>query len=220
MKTKIKNPKINLNRLFFILVVAFLLPYGEAFSQENDSTQMLFRSKVRVTELWTPEVKVNSIQGEIGSLVGFYGGAVFNRVLLLGISGGVNLSHPRVNYGYFGVMAQYIYKPANLVHCSFQVSVASGSTKDYEHTKTGLFDNFWNISGAAFYMMEPGINIEMNLANNMTLVSGISYRYVTGLNGKDENVSLTHLTNNDLSGLNISIGVKFGKVRAKGASPK
>lgn len=213
MKTRIKNQKMSLKGLVFVLITTFMVSTAAVFAQEQDTTQTLFKSSVKVSELWTPEVKFNSIQGDIGTLIGFYGGALINRSFLIGISGGVNLGHPRVNYGYFGGIMQYIYKPANLLHPSVQLLLAYGSTKDYENPKSGLLDNFWNISGAHFFVMEPGINLELNLSTRLTLVGGVSYRYVSGLNENDENISITHVTNKDLSGLNINIGLKFGKVK-------
>ncbi|MDP4224269.1 MAG: hypothetical protein Q8868_13255 [Bacteroidota bacterium] len=213
MKTRIANQEVNRNVGIFILVVIMMFYSKGAYSQEDDSTEALFRSNVIVSELWTPEVKINSIQGDIGTLVGFYGGALFNHTFLLGISGGVNLGHPRINYGYFGIIGQYIYRPEKLVHCSVQWLLAHGSTKDYENPKSGLFDNFWNISGAGFYLMEPGFNLEINLSRSIVFVAGVSYRYVTGLNENNENVSITHVTNKDLSGLNFNIGIKFAKER-------
>jgi len=211
MKTKTTNQKFNLNKVLFVLIVILIFLSAEASSQEQDSTRTLFGSDVKVSEIWTPEIKINSIQGDVGTLIGFYGGAVFNRSILLGISGGVNLSHPKVNYGYFGGVLQYIYKPSNLLHCSGQMLLAYGSTKDYENPKSGLLDNFWNISGANFFLMEPGINLELNLSRRITLVTGISYRYVTGLDENNENVEITHVTNDDLSGINFTIGLKFNK---------
>jgi len=211
MKTRIKNQKLNLNVIIFVLAAALMLQSAGVFAQEQDSTQTLFKSSVKVSELWTPEVKFNSIQGDIGTLIGFYGGALINRSFLVGISGGVNLGHPRVNYGYFGGIGQFIYKPQDLLHFSAQLMLAYGSTKDYENPKSGLLDNFWNISGAHFFVMEPGVNLELNLSSKLTLAAGVSYRIVTGLNENDENVSITHVTNRDLSGLNFSIGLKFGK---------
>lgn len=213
MKTRIKNQKVGLKGLSFVLITTFMASTSGGFAQETDTTQTLFKSSVKVSELWTPEVKFNSIQGDIGTLIGFYGGALINRSFLIGISGGVNLGHPRVNYGYFGGIGQFIYKPASLVHPSVQLMLAYGSTKDYENPKSGLLDNFWNISGAHFFVMEPGINLELNLSTKLTLVAGISYRYVSGLNENDENVSITHVTNKDLSGLNFNIGLKFGKAK-------
>jgi hypothetical protein len=211
MKTSIRNLKQNLRRGIFFIAVTALSLSAEIAAQDYDSMQTLFRSDVKITGLWTPEIKINSIQGDIGTLIGFYGGALINRTFLAGISGGVNLGHPRVNYGYFGGIVQYIFKPSKLIHASGQLLLAYGTTKDYENPKSGLFDNFWNISGASFFIMEPGINLEMNLSNRLTLVAGMSYRNVAGLNETNENVSITHVTNEELSGLNINIGLKIHK---------
>jgi hypothetical protein len=211
MKTKNSNNRFNHERMILAVTVMITLLSAKVLAQEQDSTQTLFKSDITVSEICTPEIKFNSIQGDVGTLIGFYSGAVFNRTFFLGISGGVNLTHPRVNYGYFGGMGQYIYKPSSLVHFSTQLLLAYGSTKDYENPKSGLFDNFWNISGANFYVIEPGAVLELNLSKRITLVSGISYRYVTGLNENNPNVSITHVTNKDLSGLNFNIGLKFLK---------
>jgi hypothetical protein len=211
MKAKIMNQKMNLNGKTFVLITALMLLSIVMFAQKQDTTRTLFKSSVRVSELWTPEVKINSIQGDIGTLIGFYGGALIDRSFLLGISGGVNLGHPRVNYGYFGGIGQFIFRPDILVHGSGQLLVAYGSTKDYENPKSGLLDNFWNISGAHFFMMEPGLNIELNLSSRLTLVTGVSYRYVTGLDESNEDLQITHVTNKDLSGFNFNIGLKIAK---------
>lgn len=211
MKTKTKNTKANLKAIICIMIVTLLFFSMGAAAQEENSIKSIFRPDVKVTELWTPEVKINTIQGNVGTLVGFYGGALINRTFLLGIAGGVNLGHPRVNYGYFGGIGQFIIKPSNLVHCSGQLLVAYGTTKDYEDPKEGLLDNFWNISGANFFMMEPGMNLELNLSKRLTFVAGVSYRYVSGLNESNENVQITHVTNKELSGLNFNIGLKIGK---------
>jgi hypothetical protein len=211
MKTLTKTPKLNLNVLNSVwMVVLMFLSIGAA-AQEEESIKSLFKQDITVNELWTPEVKINSIQGDIGTLVGFYGGALLNRTFLIGISGGVNLGHPRINYGYFGGILQYIFRPTEVVHFSGQLLIGYGSTKDYENPKKGLLDNFWNISGAPFFLMEPGLNLEVNLGKRVTLVTGISYRHVSGLNGNNENVQITKVTNNDLSGLNFNIGLKFIK---------
>lgn len=215
MKTNPESPCFLLNIMSSAIVVVLLLFATGASAQEDDSIRALFKPDVRVTEQWVPEVKINSIQGDIGTLVGIYGGALINRTVLVGISGGVNLGHPRVNYGYFGGILQYIHQPANMVHWSGHMVVAYGSTKDYEHPKEGLLDNFWNISGASFFLMEPGLNVETNLGKRLTLVTGISYRFVSGLDERNENIQVTHVTNRELSGLNFSIGLKFMKMTKK-----
>lgn len=209
MKTKTKNQKMNLNGSTFVLIVALMLLSAGASAQEQRSAETLFRPDVRVAEILAPEVKLNSIQGDIGTLVGFYGGPLINNTFLIGACGGVNLGHPRVNYGYFGGIGQYIFKPEEMVHLSSQLVIAFGTTKDYENPKSGPLDNFWNISGASFFLMEPGVNIEVNISSKLILVAGASYRYISGLDESSDDISLTHVTNKDLSGVNFNIGLKF-----------
>ena len=212
MKTRIKNQKMHSNRFAFNLILAMIIFQSSgAFSQEPDTFKTLLKSDVKITKLFSPEVKINSIQGDIGTLVGLYGGPLINRTLLIGACGGVNLGHPRVNYGYFGGIVQYIFNPEEMIHFSSQLVMAYGTTKDYENPKSGLLDNFWNISGTSFYVLEPGVNFELNLSTGLIFVAGVSYRYVSGLNTNSEDISLTHVTNEDMSGVNFSIGLKFGK---------
>jgi hypothetical protein len=211
MKTRIAHQKNHQNRKLLLVTVVLMLLSYEAKAQLQDSTHTLLKPGIKVCELWSPEVKINSIQGHVGTLLGMYGGALINRTFLIGISGGLNLGHPTVNYGYFGGIIQYIPKPANLIHYSGQIFIGGGSTKDYENPKSSLFDNFWNISGANFFIMEPGINLEINISTRVTFVTGVSYRYVSGLDENNENVQITHLTNEQMSGVNFSIGLKFFK---------
>jgi hypothetical protein len=213
MKTKTENQKRLLNEMNFVLIAALMFLSQGLFAQESGSSRTLLNQDVTITNVLSPEIKLNSIQGDIGTLVGFYGGPVINNTLLIGACGGVNLGHPRVNYGYFGGILQYVFKPEDMVHFSSQLVIAGGTTKDYDHPKSGLLDNFWNISGASFFMMEPGINLEVNLTSQMKLVLGASYRFVSGLNEYSEDISRTHVTNEDMSGVNFNIGLKFCKAK-------
>jgi hypothetical protein len=211
MKTKVETIHYFMNPRFIIFSLSMLLLINKSQAQENDSIQTLFRPNAEFSSIWAPELKINSIQGDIGTLIGVYGGVVIDRSFLLGLAGGVNLGHPRVNYGYFGGIGQYIYKPSNLIHCSGQLVLAYGSTKDYENPKSGLLDNFWNISGTSFFLLEPGLNVEINLKKTVSFVAGLSYRYVSGLNENSKSVSITHVTSKDMSGLNFNIGLKISK---------
>jgi hypothetical protein len=209
MKTKTENQKMLLNGMNFVLIVT-LISFSHGLSaQETGSARTLLNKDVTFSDVFAPEVKLNSIQGDIGTLIGFYGGPIINNTLLIGACGGVNLGHPRVNYGYFGGILQYVIRPEDMVHFSSQLVIAYGTTKDYENPKSGLLDNFWNISGASFFLMEPGINLEVNITNHMILIMGASYRYVSGLNENSEDISHTHVTNKDMSGVNFNIGFKF-----------
>ena len=214
MKKRVLGQKLFLFGMISVMALTSLASIP-AIGQDQNSSKTLFNHDLSVSEIWVPEIKVNSMQGEIGTLLGFYGGALINRTFLVGIAGGVNLGHPRINYGYFGGIGQIIINPENMVHMSCQLLLAYGTTKDYENPKNGLFDNFWNISGAKFFMVEPGVNLELNLSSRMTLAAGISYRSISGLNPNDENISITHVTNDDLGGMNFNVGLKLSGVKKK-----
>ena len=216
MKTKTEKRKMSLNGFFISLSVILILLSKGTFAQEDNAERTLLRRDIVLTDVISPEIKFNSILGDIGTLIGIYGGPMINNRLLIGACGGVNLGHPRVNYGYLGGIIQYVYRPEDMVHLSIQLVVASGTTKDYENPKSGLLDNFWNISGESFFMVEPGINLEVNITTRLKLVMGVSYRYVSGINSAREEIRYTHVTNEDMSGLNFNISIKFsGEMKKK-----
>lgn len=113
MKTLTKNTKSNLNEVISIMIVVLMFLSTGAAAQEEESIKSLFKQEITVDELWTPEVKINSIQGDIGTLDGFYGGALINLIFLVGISAGVNLGHPRVNSGglNFNIGLKFVKRP-------------------------------------------------------------------------------------------------------------
>jgi hypothetical protein len=96
------------------------------------------------------------------------------------------------------------------VHLNGLFSFGSGSTKDYESEKSSTFDNFGNVTGARFYFIEPGINGEVNLNAKTRLILGFGYRLVYGIDRNSEYISRTHVSDSDLSGVNVSLGIRFG----------
>lgn len=212
MKTKNEKTGKSGRMLASVTMFSMMLISASLSAQETKPGRTLLGPDVTFEEVWSPEVKLNRIQRQTGTLVGMYGGTLINGKYLLGFTGGVNLGHPTVNYGYFGGIGQVIVYPGKMVHVSAQLVVAYGTTKDYENPKNGLLDNFWNISGERFMMTEPGVNLEVNLSEKMTLVTGVSYRTVTGVDPNNEYVDITHVTSQDMSGLNFSIGLKFRKM--------
>ena len=187
----------------FLLLISFIITTSCLLGQDSEPVQTLFNKDTKLGYLWSPVLKFNSIQGDIGSLIELNGGILFNNSAMIGLAGGVNFGHPRVNYGYFGMIAQYIFNPNKLVHFSGQTIFA------YEQEKSSLFDNFWNISGTRYFLIEPGVNLEINLKENLRFVTGLSYRFVTGLDENNHYVSITKVTNMDMSGVNIKLGLIF-----------
>jgi hypothetical protein len=192
---------------FAVMMVLLNVCVLPGFGQE---TKTLFKSESKIGFMWGFELKTASIQHEPATQFGLYGGALFYHAVMIGAVGAANVTHPRVNYGYTALMVQYTYKPANIVHLNCHLIFGSGSTKDYENEKSNMLDNFGNVTGARFNIVEPGINGEINLGVKTRLIVGVAYRYVYGIDQYSEYVSKTHISDGELSGFNFTAGVKFG----------
>jgi hypothetical protein len=58
--------------------------------------------------------------------------------------------------------------------------------------------------GDKFFIVEPGLNVGVNVAPWFRILMGASYRWVDGVQG------VTGVNNDDLSGLSGTIMLKFG----------
>jgi hypothetical protein len=194
----------------FSVIIILVLIFAASPSILSQEVKTLFGPDQGTEFVWGFDLRTSTIQNEPGTQYGMYMGTLYGHSTLLAIVGAANVSHPRVNYGYIGAMVQYTYRPYSVVHLGGQLTVASGSTKDYEQQKSSTLDNFGNVTGAGFYMIEPAINTEINLGVKTRLILGLGYRIVNGIDNKSRFVSRTHLSDKDLTGLNITAGVKFG----------
>jgi hypothetical protein len=191
----------------FVFISMLCLTCNYTFAQE---TETLMDEDTKFDSMWSLELKANSLQQEVGTLIGIYWGAVINRTIIIGIGGVTNLSHTTTNYGGLQILAQYVQEPDKLLHYNEQIIFGFATAKDYENPKSGLFDNFANTSGTRFYFLEPRVNAELNIAKSYKLVLGLSYCFAFGLDKQSRYVAKSKITNKDLSGVNITLGMKFG----------
>jgi hypothetical protein len=193
-----------------LMTLAIVLIMTGSTALMSQETKTIFGTDTEIGFMWGIELKTSSIQHNLSTQYGMYAGALFNHAVMLGFVGAANVTHPTVNYGYTGLIVQYTFKPNDLVHLNGQLTIGSGSTKDYENEKSSMFDNFGNVSGERFYLTETGINGEINLGLKTRLVLGVGYRYVYGINQNSEYISRTHVSDKNLSGFNFEVGIKFG----------
>ena len=200
--------------LFFIILI---LMSNTIMGQE---TKTLMGEDTKITSIWGIDLKTGKMQDDIGIGYDVFYGALFNRSILLGGIAGLNVTHPLINYGYFGVFGNYTYKPEEVIHFSGQFALGYGSAKGYQSIKSSAFDNFGNVTGDGFYFLEPGVNAEFNITETARLVVGLSYRYATGLDEvtfmqedyeSDDEAKEYSFSETDLSTIFFNIGVKIGK---------
>lgn len=186
-----------------ICLVAF-----PAFAQE----ETLIKGDIESGGFGGPVLKITGINGEAGILVGGRGGWIVNHSFIIG-GGGYGLANnvkakvpgPNgeryLNFGYGGVELEYISQPSRLIHFSYMTLIGGGgvSWRD-ENMRAGTV----NPESDSFFILEPEVNVTLNITPYFRLSAGVSYRYVSGSHSA---VS----SNPDLSGPSGVITFRFGK---------
>jgi hypothetical protein len=109
--------------------------------------------------------------------------------------------------GYGGFLVEPIVMPWAPVHLSFPVIIAAGgivynSFSDFNHNNGS--SNYHSSDAQAFFIVEPGIEVEINAVKWVRLAIGGSYRFT-------QRIDLEGATNNPLEGFRVGFALKFGK---------
>lgn len=200
------------------LTIFTLTLYGE----EKPKEQTLFGNG----EVWhggygAGELKLTQLNGELGLMVGGRGGWIINSVFSIGGAGyGLVTNHKISDYygkdssaylrlGYGGVYLMYINQSDELIHFTVSTLIGAGSAL-YTKSWSELIDHDWNYNKSwnreitPFFIIEPGIGVELNLTSFMRIELGASYRIVSG-------VDMTRTKNSDITGPSGNLAIKIGK---------
>ena len=168
-----------------------------------------------------PVVKFTSVKGEFAVMVGGYGGWLINHSFMLGGGGyGLATRHMlepasgtssiledrRIEFGYGGGILEFIFSPMAVLHSTVFLLIGGGAVS-VQNDYMGFFDTMhgeWGVKDGVF-VLEPSVNVELNVTSFFRVNAGGSYRFVSGTS------STYGLKNTDLSGASINLALKFGK---------
>ena len=173
-------------------------------AQIDEKPQTIFqRDSVYFREFFfSPEMRLHfygsDLQSEVSPLIGGTFGWVFNRTLMVGLGGFGKIAktryradypqtdesgrvlqsqHPMgLGYGYGGVILGYILNANKPVHLKFPVLIGLGTSNEYEIEPDG--DHGTTINSPGFFVVEPGVSLELNLLEELRLEVGVTYRYI------------------------------------------
>ena len=164
--------------------------------------------------------KFTTIQGQYANMCEVYGGVFLNRKWMLGLSfaGSTNnlevpleysanpLQPMTYQYGQGGLMLERVISSNKTFH--LVVNLFSGAGYTMQYNRNSLYDYNYDYSPYVydenwFYVVEPGVQLEINLFRWMRLSPGISYRKTYGSSGQG-------LSDNDLSNWSYNVTLKFG----------
>ena len=103
------------------------------------------------------------------------------------------------------MMLGFIIAPREVVHVTIPLFLGAGSFHAVdERIDLNNFTRDVIIESSSFAVVEPGLQLELNISNNVRLNFGASYRFIQGSN-------LQGITDDDLSNFAGNITVKIGK---------
>jgi hypothetical protein len=194
-----------------LIVAVSLLGFAAVASAQE---QTLIKGNVETHGFGTPVVKYSRVFDQDSVLVGARGGVIINKSFVLGAAAyGVandvtapSSAFPQrapldLQFGYGGLELEYIVKPESVAHLSVSSLVGVGGTRFVEHGSR--FDRDDRIGDPdVFFVLEPGVNAEVNVTSWLHLNGGVSYRVVNG-------VEQVGLTNDDFRGAAATVSVRF-----------
>ena len=143
--------------------------------------------------------------------LGLKTGWIFNQSISLGLGGNLFFTNIKANapdtqnYGmsYFGVITEYIFTSEESFHVNLSTLIGGGIIGPWQSCtcccsgySSGRFITSANADG--FFVLEPGIDLLMNVSRMIRIGAGVSYRFVS-------DVDKYGFSNSDLMGFSISL---------------
>jgi hypothetical protein len=162
-------------------------------------------------------VKFTSVNDQFGVLVGGRGGWIINHTFAIGGAGYglVNEIPARttgmlggrfLNFGYGGLDLEYIAHSNALIHYSLHALIGAGVVghrNAYWSDVAWGVDDDWNSYHRPFFVLELGVNVDLNVTTWFRTSLGASYRFVGP-------VSSDAAAAKDLSGPSGMLTFRFG----------
>ncbi len=215
--------------IFFILPAMLSVA-----QEDNQEFNTIFGSDFTSGGYGAPELKLGKVNNETSLFVGGRGGWLIGHKFVLGGAGyGLTTNNTfdytedlrnssgemvpdstrrlKIDMGYGGLLLEYIAFPKKSIHLAFPLIIAAGGTSlgskidpDLNSQDPQDWVTYKHVESSAFFLVEPGVSIELNMVKFFRLDLGASYRFISGTN-------LERLSNSDLSDFTFNVALKFGK---------
>ena len=207
-----------------VLALLIVLPFFFAKAQDTEPEEK---------EIKTLFGSEGVVHGAYGALTIHYGEVFEKNSILIGARGAWTINHwisfglggyglvtghyfddidpqkrLQLGMGYGGLIIEPTIAPVQPVHLSFPFLIGMGGAVFFDDTYDFDYDNSdWNrhhVDDDAFFVVEPGVNLEINVLKFFRLGFEAKYRFIDGL-------ELIGSKNSDFEGISYGMIFKFGK---------
>ncbi len=198
-----------------IFIFSFLCLFSYPLYAQSEET--LLSGKIKSGGFGGPVIKITSVNGLPSVFTGARGGWIIKfpsgNSFVLGGGGYGLVTDVRLknslsfngqplflNVGYGGLDLEYVHSSPKLIHFSVETLIGAGNVSYALHNLNRNQD----FPDQSFFVIEPGMNVMVNVTNFFRFGAGLSYRIVRGahLNGTSDQ---------QLSDINGILTFKFGK---------
>lgn len=111
--------------------------------------------------------------------------------------------------GYGGLMLEFIAMPKSPVHLSFPVTIGAGGITYVRSARD--FEFYEAEDSQAFFVVEPGVDVEFNLLPFVRFGLGVKYRVTSDIELSYLGSGNAILEKDAMTGFSTSFNLKFGK---------
>ncbi len=208
--------------LLFIIILFGLNAIAQDTGNEKEYKTLIGGENITHGGYGGVSINYSKIDGEDAILVGVRGGWIINHGISIGVGGygfANDIDYNKtiegdedINYdfagGYGGLIIEPIIGAKWPVHISFPIMIGAGGVSynnDYwtDDDDPCTYYNYTEDSDA-FLVIEPGLEIELNMVKFMRLALGGYYRHTS-------NIDIVDTKSDMLNGFSCGITLKFGK---------
>lgn len=212
--------------LLNLLILVSLTAFSQDDFASNTEIKTLIHKGAKIRGFMAFDMKLSDIHKYNSLLVGGHMGLILQDHLMIG-GGGYGISSTNkfdgvdsngdaqelyIFGGYGGIVLGYTVAPREIIHISFPVLIGGGGfeVSDSNISRTVRDQDFINsdhrVEYSSAFVVEPGVEAEINITKFFRLGFGGSYRIVQGVN-----LNINNITDKDLTSWSTHISFKFGK---------
>ena len=195
--------------------------YIDTYDPDDDKIKSLLGKENDLNGFGALDLKVGDFVGERALLMGAYGGFIINRKYLFGVAGYGLLTNVEfdgnvpgdseikplnLHGGYGGMLIGLTIAPRELIHISMPIVLGAGSVEvsDKDFFVNNPADSEFTVENSAFFIVEPGLELEFNITKYFRVGAGATYRHIAG-------TELVNISDEDLRGFSGMLSFRFGR---------
>jgi hypothetical protein len=213
--------------LFIIFILAFTFANAQD-SYQNDEVRTIFSKNRSNGGYGALTVAYSNIGGYDAMVAGARAAFIFDHSLAIGLGGYGFVNNLNYNYyhhndethfslagGYGGLLIEPIIAGTSPIHVAFPILIGAGGVSLVDVYNYEYWDDYYpgnEFAYDAFFVFEPGVELEFNLARFFRLAAAVSYRYTSNIDLIRNGMEPSSQTKADaLRGFNFGLTFKFGK---------